>query len=312
MKHLVKSLMVCVVVFLVVMAIPLSAGNGNQAPGGLNILLTNDDGYQSPLIHALRGALIAAGHNVTIVAPLENQSGTGATLKETEWVEVIEQAPGIWSVDNTPVGAVLAALDLVMADNPPDLIISGMNFGQNLGLRASTASGTVNAAHIGLQRGYPAIACSLGILIEEMNTTPIPFPSTFASIAPAAQFMAQLVDQLQMNSIDGRLLPPDTMLSVNFPVPYDAINGIRFTRLGKLTLADVAFADPDNVIPNGGGLVQLYGVFYQAPDPVPNSDTNALWDNYISINVMDGDMSTLHPPSVTNKVKQRLNGLSLN
>jgi 5'/3'-nucleotidase SurE len=312
MKYLVKSLMVSVVVLLVVMLTPLSAGNGNQAPGGLNILLTNDDGYQSPLIHAVRGTLIAAGHNVTIVAPLENQSGTGATIKEMEWVEVFEQAPGIWSVDNTPTGAVIIALDLIMADNPPDLIISGMNFGQNLGLRASTGSGTVSAAHIGLQRGFPAIACSLGILIEEMNETPIPFPSTFASIAPAAQFMAQLVDQLQISSKNGRLLPPDTMLAVNFPVPYDDINGVRFTRLGKLTLADVAFADPDNVIPYGGGMVQAYGVFYEGPDPVPNSDTNALWDNYISITVMDGDMSTPHPPSVTNKVKQRLKNLSIN
>jgi 5'/3'-nucleotidase SurE len=312
MTHLQKSFMVFVVVLLAVMLTPLSAGNGNQDSGALNILLTNDDGYQSPLIHAVREVLIAVGHNVTIVAPLENQSGTGATLKEVEWVEVIEQAPGIWSVDNTPTGAVMVALDLIMADNPPDLIISGMNFGQNLGLRASTASGTVNAAHIGLQRGFPSIACSLGILIEEMNETPVPFPSTFASIAPAAQFMAQLVDQLQMSSKDGRILPPDTMLAVNFPVPYDEIKGIRFTRLGKLTLADVAYADPNNVIPNGGGLVQAYGVFYEAPDPVPNSDSNALWDNYISITVMDGDMSTPHPPSVTNKIKQRLSFLSFN
>lgn len=312
MTHLQKSFMVFVVGLLVVMLTPLSAGNGNQDSGALNILLTNDDGYQSPLIYAVRGALIASGHNVTLVAPLENQSGAGATLKEMEWVEVIEQAPGIWSVDNTPTGAVMVALDLIMADNPPDLIISGMNFGQNMGLRASTASGTVNAAHIGLQRGIPAIACSLGVLIEEMNETPIPFPSTFASIAPAAQFMAQLVDQLQMTSQDGRLLYPDTMLNVNIPVPYDNIKGIKFTRLGKLTFADAAYADPNNVIPNGGGLVQAYGVFFEGPDPVPNSDTNAFWGDYIAITVMDGDMSTPHPPSVRNKVKQRLSFLSFN
>lgn len=304
--------MVCVGVLLVVTLTPLSAGNGNQAPGTLNILLTNDDGYQSPLIQALRGVLIAAGHNVTMVAPLENQSGTGATLKEMEWVEVIEQAPGIWSVDNTPTGAVIVALDLIMADNPPDLIISGMNLGQNLGVRASTASGTVSAAHIGLQKGIPAIACSLGVLIEEMNATPIPFPSTFTSIAPAAQFMAQLVDQLQMTGMDGSLLPPDTMLNVNIPVPYNDIKGIKFTRLGKLTFADVTYADPDNVIPAGGGLIQANAVFYEGPDPVTNSDTNAFWDNYVSITVMDGDISTPHPPSVTNIVKQRLNDLSVN
>jgi 5'/3'-nucleotidase SurE len=307
MKHPAKLSMLCLLVLLVVMLTTLSGGNGNLSPGGLNILLTNDDGYQSPLIHAVREALIAAGHNVTIVAPLENQSGVGATLKEAEWVEVIEQAPGIWSVDNTPAGAVIVALDLIMADNPPDLIISGMNFGQNLGLRASTGSGTVSAAHMGLQRGFPAIACSLGILIEEQGATPYPFPSTLASITPAAGFMARLVGQLPSIWRDGRLLPPGIMLAVNFPVPYDMIKGIRCTRLGKLTLVDIAAADPNHVISNGGGLVQAFPVFYGPPDPVPDSDTNALWDNYISITVMDGDMSLNDSiPPGTNKLKRRL------
>jgi 5'/3'-nucleotidase SurE len=255
---------------------------------------------------------MAAGHNVTIAAPLENQSGAGATLNDAEWIEVMEHAPGVWSVDNTPVGSVIAGLDLIMADNPPDLVISGINFGQNLGVKASTASGTVSAAHMAMQKGVPAIACNLGLLLEEMNETPIPFPSTFASIAPAAQFMARLVQELQISGKDGRLLPPGVMLNINFPVPYGDINGIRFTRLGQLTFFDVTFIDPYNVIPNGGGMVMAYPIFHTGPDPVVNSDTNAYWANYISITVMDGDMSTPYPPSVTNKVKQRLNGLSLN
>jgi len=309
-----RSFIVFVVLLLMVVLAPYGTLQG-KAPGTgpLNILLTNDDGYQSPFIQALRGMLMAAGHNVTIVAPLENQSGTGATLEDAEWVEVLEQAPGVWSVDNTPTGAVIIALDLIMADNPPDLIISGPNFGQNMGLRASTASGTVNAAHLGLQKGFPAIACSLGIIIEEMNETPIPFPSTFASIVPATQFITQLVEQLQMTSHDGSILSPDTMLNINIPVPYDEIEGIKFTRLGKLTFADVAFADPDNVIPSGGGMVQAYPVFYEGlVDPVPNADTNAFWENYIAITIMDGDMSTPHPLSIVNKIKQRLNGLAVN
>lgn len=311
MRHLMKLSMVCVVLLLVAILTPLSAVEGNRS-GGLNILLTNDDGYRSPFINALRGVLVAAGHNVTIVAPLENQSGTGATLKDTEWMEVVERAPGIWSVDNTPTIAVIFGLDLLMADNPPDLIISGMNYGQNLGLRASTGSGTVSAAHMGLQKGIPSISCSLGVLVEEMTATPIPFPSTFASITQACQFMVQLVAELQMSSTDGKILPPDTMLNVNIPVPYDNIRGVKFTRLGKLTFADIAYIDPNNVIPNGGGLVQAYPVFYGSPDPVFNSDTNAYWDNYISITIMDGDMSAQHPtPLNINNIRQRLNHLTV-
>ena len=299
------------VLFIAAVLVPHSTTLAKQpASEPLNILLTNDDGYQSPGIQYLRAALLAAGHNVTVVAPLDEQSGTGATVDDSEWVEVLEQSPGVWSVDNTPVAAVKVALGLIMADNPPDLIISGMNFGQNLGLRASTASGTICAAHYGLQKNFPSIAVSVGIDFDEINSTPIPFPSTFEAFPLAAEFIARLVKQLQQTSKDGRIFPPDVMLNINVPIPYSDINGILFTRFGKLTFVDVAYLDVYGVIPYGGGMVLTIIDFPVSPDPVANSDFDAHAGGYISITVMDGDMSTLHPPAIRNKVMNRLSDLS--
>jgi 5'/3'-nucleotidase SurE len=306
-----RRFLVFMVLFIAAVIVPSGPALAKQpVPEPLNILLTNDDGYQSPGIQYLRAALLAAGHNVTLVAPLDNQSGTGATVGDAEWVEVLEQSPGVWSVENTPVATVNVALGLIMADNPPDLIISGMNFGQNLGVRGSTGSGTICAAHYGLQKNFPSIAVSVGVLFDEINSTPIPFPSTFEAFPPAADFIVRLVKQLQQTSKDGRIFPPDVMLNINIPIPYSDINGVMFTRLGKLTFVDVMYLDVNGVIPNGGGLVQTALDFPQSPDPVANSDFDAYAEGYISITVMDGDMSTLHPPSIVNKVMNRLSDLS--
>ena len=101
----------------------------------LDILLTNDDGWDAPGIGSVRQALVDAGHRVTLVAPLEQQSGRGGAMNTNfgEEVAVVEEAPGIWSVDGTPTDSVRAALDVILHDDWPDLVVSGSNFGPNLG-----------------------------------------------------------------------------------------------------------------------------------------------------------------------------------
>jgi 5'/3'-nucleotidase SurE len=149
--------------------------------------LSNDDGFDSIGSQMLRVALMEAGHHVTVVAPKENQSGKGASVVDGDWIEVLEQSSGVWSVDNTPVSAVRVGLDLLMKQNPPDLLISGLNFGQNLGQSGSIISGTVCAALMGLYKNVPAIACSIGIDISEYNATPYPFISTIMAFASGAK-----------------------------------------------------------------------------------------------------------------------------
>lgn len=283
MFHSMAVLVICLSVLLI-----SSSVLGAQS---LNILLTNDDGYASPGIKAMRAALVAAGHNVTIVAPLENQSGKGASVVSAEWVNVIQQEPGVWSVENTPAVAANVGISLIMKDNPPDLIISGLNFGQNIGRSTSVASGTVCAALQGVFGNIPAIAASVGIDFDEYYDEPIPFPSTFAAFAPASQFIVTVVSELQRTSRDGRVLPEDMMLNIVFPIPYDQINGVKFTKLGKLSAGALTFIDYNNVIPEGGGPVMMGREFFSGPDPVANADTDAYWDGYISISVLSGDLT---------------------
>ncbi len=257
----------------------------------LNILLTNDDGYNSPGIVAMKAALVAAGHNVTIVGPLENQSGKGASVVSSEWVDVVRREPGVWSVDNTPTVAANAGISLIMKDNPPDLVISGLNFGQNIGRSTSVASGTVCAALQGVFGNIPAIAASVGIDFAEYTEEPIPFPSTFAAFGPAAQFVVTTIAELQRTSSDGRMLPEGMMLNIVFPIPYDQIKGVKFTHLGQLSAGALTFIDYNNVIPNGGGPVLMGREFFNGPDPVSNADTDAFWGGYISISVLSGDLT---------------------
>jgi len=283
-QHIPALALVCLVVFLF-----SSWSLAGAQP--LNILLTNDDGYDSPGIQAMKAALVAAGHTVTIVGPLENQSGKGASVVSSEWVDVVRQAPGVWSVDNTPTVAANVGISLIMKDNPPDLVISGLNFGQNIGRSTSVASGTVCAALQGVYGNIPAIAASVGIDFGEYNEEPIPFPSTFAAFGPAAQFVVTTIAELQRTSRDGLVLPEGLMLNIVFPIPYDQIKGVKFTKLGQLSAGALTFIDYNNVIPNGGGPVLMGREFFSGPDPVANADTDAFWDGYISISVLSGDLT---------------------
>jgi len=275
---------------LVVFFAPLHVWAGS---GPLHILLTNDDGYDSPGIQAMGAALEAAGHRVTIVARLTEQSGKGGSLNTNvgSFVDVIEQSPGVWSVDSTPTDAVRAALGAVLVDDPPDLLVSGSNFGQNLGQTGSTASGTVNAALQGLFSGLPAIAVSVGIDIREARDTPIPFPSTFAAFEPAGEFTVRLIERLQRSAPRGELLPDRTMLNVNIPVPYEAIRGVQFVRLASRSSLEFVWQDVRGVIPSGGGPVLINIDFATEPDPVPRNDTDAFREGFITVTAMDGDMT---------------------
>ncbi|MCB1646367.1 MAG: 5'/3'-nucleotidase SurE, partial [Pseudomonadales bacterium] len=127
----------------------------------LRILLTNDDGYKAPGIRAMYKALIHAGHDVTIVAPATQQSGSAASIT-SGGVSINEAEPGIWSVDGRPADAVRVGIGHIMKDNPPDLVISGANFGQNVGYDTNV-SGTVGAAITALQLGFRAIAISVEV-----------------------------------------------------------------------------------------------------------------------------------------------------
>lgn len=299
-----SKLLVSFVTFFVLFLLSPGSVQAAQSSGPLNILLTNDDGYNKPGIQAMREALINAGHTVTVVAPLTNQSGVGTNLTFGGFVEVLEQEPGVWSVAGTPSDSVFAGLSAILGGNPPDLIISGANFGQNLGQQMSSFSGTVGAGIVGLYKGIPTIAVSVGLLLSEITETPIPFPSTFAAFPLAADFMVRLIEDLQRTAHGGRLLPKGVILSINFPVPYEDIKGVKVTPLDQSMGFDIMYLDVNGVLPSGGGLLKVAPLPLTGVELDPDADINTYNEGYISIAILDGNWTAA--TSVFHSLKHRL------
>lgn len=189
-------------------------GQQPERPQRLRILLTNDDGYDSAGLAAVGDALRGAGHEVLVVAPLGQRSGSGMKITLGD-LPLVEQSPGVWSVDASPADAVSLGLLHVMKDAPPDLVVSGANFGQNLGNNVFI-SGTVGGAMMAALNGIPAIAVSVGIDLEEMHAEPERFPSTRQAFPGAAAFVVGLIERLLGDRDDG-LLPAGHILNVNYP-----------------------------------------------------------------------------------------------
>ncbi len=210
---------------LLVLLLP-SAATAAGSGRSLSILLTNDDGWDSPGIHALADALRAAGHRLTIVAPLGQRSGSGMKMTLGE-LDLVEQAAGVWSVDASPADAVSLGLRHLMRDNPPDLVVSGANFGQNLGHNVFI-SGTVGAALTAVIAGVPALAVSVGINLDEGAGEP-PYASTLAAFPRAAALTTAVVEELSRHD-GGPVLPAGVALNLNVPaVPDGRLRGLRWT-----------------------------------------------------------------------------------
>ncbi|MGE3771900.1 MAG: 5'/3'-nucleotidase SurE [Gammaproteobacteria bacterium] len=266
---------------LCVACLPLAADDGGRA---LDILLTNDDGFQAPGIEALQAALSAAGHRVTMVAPRENQSGASWRIS-TGPVKYREESPGVWAVDGSPADAVAVGLRVIYAGRKPDLVVSGANLGQNVGATANV-SGTIGAALMAEYLGVPAIAVSVGMDFAEKNATP-PFPSTTAAFPACASFTAELVERIAATAGQGALLPADTVLNVNYPVtPASAPRGVRVATSGRYS------AFTYDYVPTGqAGEVRLAFTAEPRAATEQGSDTQLFDAGYVTISVIDGELA---------------------
>lgn len=183
------------------------------ANGDFVVLLTNDDGYDAPGIRALVKAFEGIG-TVYVAAPAENQSGKGHSIVTSDPITVSErrQANGLtwFAVDATPATTARMAIESLLP-RKPDVVISGINRGENLGI-VVYYSGTLGAAREAMLAGIPAIAVSMEVERE----------STYDA---TAAFTRQLVDQLRTAD----MLKPGLFLNVN--APAREAKGVRVTRL---------------------------------------------------------------------------------
>lgn len=184
----------------------------------MRILLTNDDGVHAPGLTVLEEIARQFSDDIWICAPSEEQSGAGHSLTLTRPVRLNKLGERRFAVTGTPTDSVMMALRTVL-DSPPDLILSGVNRGANLG-DDITYSGTVSAAIEGALAGIRAIAFSQVYAREGMGDD-VPFG---AALEWGPKVLAPLLDAPMAER---------TLINVNFPaIPAEAVKGIRVVRQG--------------------------------------------------------------------------------
>ena len=257
-------------------AIPGGTTTEHTVVKPLDIVLTNDDGYNAPGIQTLYAALASAGFNVHIVAPAANQSAQGSSLGGAAAlnspVAITEFSPGNYYVDGRPATATLAALDDLFAGNPPDLVISGTNRGDNIG-QSENISGTVNAALQGLFEGVPSIAVSAGSFGGSYD----------AAFANSANFVVDFLRQLQGSQAEGQpILPAGQGLSINVP-GNPALAGVAVTTVTPESSASFPYA------PAAGGTFAEGFVPNTTPSGSATSEASQFLTNHVTISPIDGN-----------------------
>jgi 5'-nucleotidase len=254
---------------------------------GLKILLTNDDGFRAPGITAMRKVLIENGHKVTLVAPLGNQSGSSAKLTISGTLNCQEYEDRVWSVDGSPADAVSLAIHQIMTLDLPDLVISGVNSGQNLGSDINI-SGTVGAVVFARRLGIPGIAVSVGFDPKESNVKPKRYPGTYAAFKPAAQFIAELIDELQDSREELELLLPGRIvLNVNYPpLNSEKIRGVRLVKISRKGGFIISYQKTDM----SGQIVPRLEIATHDDSPEV-TDLKLFLEGYITLSALDGSWS---------------------
>lgn len=209
------------VLLLILSLLSAMACAADEATPRYHVLISNDDGVDAPGIEALAAAVAAdPAYRVTVVAPAEPQSGKGHALNIEGLLEVSRHDPvagcETWAVEGTPASSVRVALSGILADDQPDLVLSGINRGENCG-RIAWYSGTVGAAREAVLAGVPAVAYSLQLDWSD------PKPDYHA----AARWAKGVVDAVRRHG-----LPSGVLLNVNLPRDPATTRGYRLARMG--------------------------------------------------------------------------------
>ena len=240
----------------------------------MRILLTNDDGIQATGLAVLRRIAAQLSDDVWVCAPDTEQSATSRGVTLYNPVRLRHHEERVYSVTGTPTDSVIVAMRDVLADHPPDLVLSGVNRGQNLA-EDVTFSGTVAGALQGMSMGVRSVALSMARGFQDAHSLPW---------ETAEAHGAKVLDDLL-----SRGWPDKVVLNINFPdVAPEAVRGVQYTRQGH---RDFPMSHVDRrPHPRGGEYYWLtYGA--QKSDPAEGTDLRAIYDGYISVTPIHTDLT---------------------
>lgn len=241
----------------------------------MRILLTNDDGVYAPGLKVLEKIARAISDDIWIVAPSEEQSGAGHSLTLTRPLRIRKHGEQHFSVTGTPTDSVMMAVSHLMKECRPDLVLSGVNRGANLGEHV-TYSGTVSAAMEGAISGIPSIALSQ-VYSREGMADEIPF-------ACAEHWGERIVRRLIDAPLGDRML-----VNVNFPaIDPNKVKGIRVVRQGFHE------ADQTRVVESvdpRGYRYYWFGLDVAGKNAPPGTDLEAINGDFISVTPLHFDLT---------------------
>ncbi|MCT4684395.1 MAG: 5'/3'-nucleotidase SurE [Roseicyclus sp.] len=248
----------------------------------MRILLTNDDGINAPglkVLEAIAAEIAGPEGEVWTVAPAFEQSGVGHCISYVHPTMLAELGPRRFAAEGSPADCVLAGLYDVLADSPPDLVLSGVNRGNNAAENV-LYSGTIGGAMEAALQGLPAIALS-----QYYGPGNLTLENSFEAAAEhGAGVIRKLLDNGHWDRTDYRVF-----YNVNFPpVPAAGVKGTRVTTQGFRR--ETKFGVEPQTAPNGRRFLWIRGG-RQDVATEPGSDAHANLEGYISVTPMRADLT---------------------
>lgn len=230
----------------------------------MRILCTNDDGIHARGLESLVKIARALSDDVWVVAPHEEQSGAARSLTLANPLRLRKYDERRYSISGTPTDAVMIAVTKILEDKKPDLVLSGVNNGQNIA-EDVTFSGTIAGALQGMTLGIPSIALSLARFSRESARWATPE-------AHAPGIVRKLLETGW---------PPDVVVNVNFPDrDPDDIAGVEATRQGQRDAFSLYAEEREDL---RGGKYYWFGFSGRLSDPPAGTDLRAIYDGKVSI-----------------------------
>ena len=232
----------------------------------MKIFLTNDDGYHATGLNFLNNSL--SKHETLLIAPDKERSSCGHGITLGDPLRLTKKAENVYACSGLPADCVLVGIGHMMKDNKPDIVISGINHGANLGDDV-LYSGTVGAAMGGRFSGIPCLASSVTNLKPNYMDTAI-----------------EVISEIVRNHIKN--LKIQTVLNINVPdIPKEDVQGFAITQLGRRVMPDLSNGNIDAY----GDEIHWIGPPPPAEDNQEGTDFNAIENNFVSITPLTTDLT---------------------